>query len=39
MKMNVKVGEFDDYRKYFEYSINWNKIKPVKKNSILDKIY
>ncbi len=35
MEMNVKAGEFNDYRKYIEYTFNWNKIKPVKKNSIL----
>jgi hypothetical protein len=39
MEMNVKAGEFDDYRRYTEYKFNWSKIKPTKKNSILDKIY
>ena len=37
--MNVRENEFDDYRKYTEYTFNWDKVKPIKKESILDQIY
>ena len=39
MEMNVRENEFDDYRKYTEYTFNWDKVKPIKKESILDQIY
>jgi hypothetical protein len=39
MGMKVREGEFDDNRRYTEYTFKWEKVLPVKKNSILEQIY
>ncbi len=39
MGMKVREGEFDDYRRYTEYTFKWEKVQPVKLKSILEQIY